>query len=406
MRRIAFLVDTVGPYHSARLRTVALFCDLSVIQVCGLSEEYAWEGRALPFEFDCTTLVDSDRKLAIRSGEAVKTLRDTLTRVKPEVVFVPGWSDLFALECLRWCVEHHVPAVVMSDSTEWDDKRVVWREWIKSRLISLFSAAFVAGAPHRHYIQMLGMPAENVSTGYDVVDNEYFARQASLHRINQGGNLTQSGLPGLFFLATARFIEKKNLLTLIDSYACYRNLCGGRQPWDLVIVGDGPLREALVRRRSHWGLQECVHLPGFKQYGELPQFYGLAKAFIQASSTEQWGLAVNEAMASSLPVLVSDRCGCALDLVCKARNGFTFSPGDRDQIARQMLELTSASSERLSAMGAASLDIVRQWGLARFRAGFQASADAAVNSGGKRWAWGASWVLRAVIHERRKAFSA
>jgi glycosyltransferase involved in cell wall biosynthesis len=406
MRRIAFLVDTVGPYHSARLRTVAPSCHLSVIQVCGQSEEYAWEGRALPFEFDCTTLVDSDRKQAIRSGVAVKTLRDSLTRVKPEVVFVPGWSDLFALECLRWCVENHVPAAVMSDSTEWDDKRVVWREWIKSRLVSLFSAAFVAGAPHRHYIQLLGMPAEKVITGYDVVDNEYFARQASLHRINQGGNLTQSGLPGLFFLATARFIEKKNLLKLIDSYARYRTLCDRMPPWDLVIVGDGPLRDVVVRHRSQQSLQECVHLPGFKQYGELPRFYGLAKAFIQASSTEQWGLAVNEAMASSLPVLVSDRCGCALDLVYKARNGFTFSPGDQEQIARRMLELASASSERLSAMGAASLDIVRQWGLGRFRAGFLASADAAIDSGGKRRARGAGWVLRAVIRARRRAFCA
>jgi glycosyltransferase involved in cell wall biosynthesis len=47
---------------------------------------------------------------------------------------------------------------------------------------------------------------------------------------------------------------------------------------------------------------------------------------VHASTTEQWGLVVNEAMAAGLPVLVSDRCGCAPDLVEVGVNGFTFDP--------------------------------------------------------------------------------
>jgi 1,2-diacylglycerol 3-alpha-glucosyltransferase len=59
---------------------------------------------------------------------------------------------------------------------------------------------------------------------------------------------------------------------------------------------------------------------------------GLASAFIQASTTEQWGLVVNEAMASGLPVLVSERCGCAPDLVKNGVNGYTFDPYDIKEI--------------------------------------------------------------------------
>ena len=80
-------------------------------------------------------------------------------------------------------------------------------------------------------------------------------------------------------------------------------------------------------------------MPGFKQYDELPIYYGLAGAFIHASTTEQWGLVVNEAMAAGLPVIVSERCGCAPDLVENGRNGFTFDPYDVDALTHLMLKM-------------------------------------------------------------------
>ena len=58
----------------------------------------------------------------------------------------------------------------------------------------------------------------------------------------------QHQLPLLYFLASARFIEKKNLPRLIEAYARYRILAQsrkqvtGQQIWDLVLLGDGPLR--------------------------------------------------------------------------------------------------------------------------------------------------------------------
>ena len=95
-----------------------------------------------------------------------------------------------------------------------------------------------------------------------------------------------------------------------------------------------------------------VILAGFKQYDELPAYYGLASAFVHASTTEQWGLVVNEAMASGLPVLVSDRCGCAPDLVEDGVNGFTFDPYDVEALAGLMQRVAAMTDERRQAMGA------------------------------------------------------
>ena len=60
--------------------------------------------------------------------------------------------------------------------------------------------------------------------------------------------------------------------------------------WDLVLLGDGPLRETLNSQLSTLNLNEHVHLPGFKPYEELPVYYALANAFVHASTAEQWGL--------------------------------------------------------------------------------------------------------------------
>jgi glycosyltransferase involved in cell wall biosynthesis len=116
----------------------------------------------------------------------------------------------------------------------------------------------------------------------------------------------------------------------------------------------------LTDQVARLGVIERVRLPGFKQYDDLPAFYGLAAAFIQASTTEQWGLVVNEATASGLPVLVSERCGCAPDLVTNGINGITFDPYDIEGMIARMLQISGDKCD-LAAMGQASRQIIRGW---------------------------------------------
>ena len=187
---------------------------------------------------------------------------------------------------------------------------VFWREWLKRRIVRLFAAALVGGAPQAAYARELGMPEEAIFQGYDAVDNVYFAEQAARVRDMAEVERARLDLPVRFFLAASRFVAKKNLFRLLDAYAAYRQRAGAGA-WHLVLLGDGALRAQIESRIVRLDLIGRVMLPGFKQYEELPAWYGLARAFVHASTTEQWGLVVNEAMASGLPVLVSERCGCA-----------------------------------------------------------------------------------------------
>src|SRR5436309_12184109 len=112
--------------------------------------------------------------------------------------------------------------VVMSESSRQDEPRTWWKETIKRGIVALYSAALVGGQRHVEYLVELGMPRERIFTGYDVVDNEHFRQKAEEVRSQKSEVRQKYALPENYFLASARFIEKKNVPRLIQAYAEYR----------------------------------------------------------------------------------------------------------------------------------------------------------------------------------------
>jgi len=430
--KVAVIFDNFGPYHYARLNAAASIFELVAVEVAANSGEYAWkrEGQSqrseiIREEWAMVTLLDGGTSRGISHLELSARLERALDDFRPPVVFIPGWSGKSAFAALRWCLRHKVPAAAMSESTEWDEMRSVPKEWVKRQIVALCSAALAGGTPQEDYLVKLGMPRDRIFQGYDVVDNDYFSARAEQVRKQKAeiGNLKShvgnpssnlrppssvfrpppSALCSLpsspYFLASARFIEKKNLPRLIQAYALYREKAEKLKPetlksdnaeslvsspvvpWSLVLLGDGELRSSLKSQVSSLNLHDHVQMPGFKQYPDLPAYYGLAGAFIHTSTTEQWGLVVNEAMASSLPVLVSNRCGCAQDLVQEGVNGFTFDPYNVEQLAELMWRAWSMEDGARSKMGGASRLIIREWGPERFGQGLKAAAECALQVG-------------------------
>ena len=220
------------------------------------------------------------------------------------------------------------------------------------------------------------MPKERIFTGYDTVDNAYFTAGAEQARKEARRLRRELSLPQRYFVTTCRFIEKKNIFRLLKAYSIYRQQTGS-DAWALVLLGDGQLKDDYLQCCQELRLEQSVIFPGFKQYHELPIYYALADAYIQASTTEQWGLVVNEAMACSLPVIVSEHCGCAVDLVKEGCNGFTFDPYDVDALAGLMCKLSEDESMR-ETMGKESLNIISRWTPGTFAEGLWKAVEMAL----------------------------
>ena len=183
---LAVLFHRIGPYHFARLRAAGRLLPIVAIESSGVDETYAWDVVAGADHFERVTLFDHADAQKLPMAEVVNRVGSALDRVHPAAVVIPGWADSAALGALHWCVQNHVPAVVMSESTEWDERRSGWKEWMKGRVVRLCAAALAGGTPHADYLARLGMPADRIFLGYDAVDNDYFARKAEESRNKPG----------------------------------------------------------------------------------------------------------------------------------------------------------------------------------------------------------------------------
>ena len=130
---------------------------------------------------------------------------------------------------------------------------------------------------------------------------------------------------------------------------------------------------------------EFVHsdIFNFKPYDELPMYYALANAFVHPSTTEQWGLVVNEAIASGLPVIVSERCGCVPELV--QGNGFTFDPMDEHELASLLFRMATLSDDDRRRLGDASYGIAANFSPERFGEGLERAARMALELAPRRF---------------------
>lgn len=392
---VAVVFQHIGPYHHARLSAAARFLHI-VGAEWSAEDSFGWGQAGEPSAYRKVSLFDSSQRGSHANSVLASRMGKALQEIRPDVVAVNGWGDFGSAITLQCCLRHDIPIVLMSESSAGDERRTWIKESIKTRILQLCSAALAGGQSHVEYLVALGLSPQRISTGYDVVDNAHFARGADESRASPEPHRRCLGLPRNYFLASSRFIPKKNLLFLIRAYARYRALHGGAvagdEAWNLVLLGDGPLRPEIEDLARDLNVADAVVMPGFKQYADLPAYYGLAKAFVHASLTEQWGLVVNEAMASGLPVIVSKQCGCSRDLVRHGENGFQFDPRDEAGLAGYMTQITREPA-RLAAMGQRSREVIGDWGPDRFALGLRVAAECALRRGVPPRPWFARAVL-------------
>jgi 1,2-diacylglycerol 3-alpha-glucosyltransferase len=370
-----------GPYHLARLAACARIFEVVGIEMSGSDLTYAWKSENGPVPYPRHTLYPDVDCNTVDNRLVADRITSQLDELRPAAVAIPSWGSPYSLAALAWCLRTATPAVVMVDSNPEDKPRFGLREWLKRRIVSCFGAGL---ACKPDYLMALGMPSAAIKLGYNVVDNAYF--EAGSREARQTGPEARKrhGLARPFFLTVARFVPKKNLSSLIAAYAVY---CNGSPSTalDLVILGSGPLKDALQAQVSALGLTGAVHFPGFSQYDTLPEWYGMAQALILPSTVEQWGLVVNEAMATGLPVLISDRCGCASSLVEPAGNGWTFPPHDVGVMAARMQDVAQLPDGG-KIFGQRSKEIIAAWSPDRFaRELLSATQLAATQRNGPRW---------------------
>lgn len=373
--RVAVIWLDWYPYHVARFRglesTPALTGHVVGIElISGVGVHAGLKFReSLPDDLAVETLMPGTAWREASKFTLARKLWRRLSELDPEIVLVPGYYTLPAVAAAVWARVHGAASVLMTESTAGDHARSPWKERIKSIGIrALFNWAVAGGKAHVDYLLQLGFPKNQIAGFYDVVDNDLFHEGTRALRLE-----STSIRPQKYFLYVGRLSEEKNVAGLLRSWIAYRGSGGS---WPLVLVGDGPEAPALRTAAADSPYNAGVVFAGLKSSRELLPFYAFAGCFVLPSTREPWGLVVNEAMAASLPVLVSSRCGCAPDLVTPGFNGYTFEPTDTPALAALMHSMERLPEEQQAQMGEASSAVIRNFSPARFGQSVAAIADA------------------------------
>lgn len=118
----------------------------------------------------------------------------------------------------------------------------------------------------------------------------------------------------------------------------------------LVIVGDGPERDAIVAQAVRLGMGDRLVMPGFLPHPHL--YVRLFDIFALSSDSEQFPISLVEAMAAGLPAACTD-VGDVMRIVAEQNRSFVVSPSDENGFGAALAALVS-DAERRAAIGAAN----------------------------------------------------
>lgn len=358
-------------YHIARFRGLLATpelagCVTGIELVGGVGVHQGLRFREeMPADLPVTTLLPEASWQTTSQAKLARLLWRQLTLTDAEAVLVPGYYTLPAIAAALWARAHDRRSVLMTESTAQDHVRHRLKEWAKGVLLrTLFDAAVTGGAAHRRYLEQLRFPLEAVGRCYDVVDNAGIALGTANLRLTRGPR--EFHLPARpYFLYVGRLAPEKNLVMLLQAWMTYREAGG---TWPLVLGGDGPEAATLRGLAASSAFAADVIFTGHKGATDLLPLYAFAGCFVLPSAREPWGLVVNEAMAAGLPVLLSDRCGSAEDLVVDGQNGFRFAADDSTYLARLLQRLSAMSEIERKRMGQESVKQIAAYTPQRFGA--------------------------------------
>jgi len=282
-----------------------------------------------------------------------------LARARPDVVVVSGWSTFASQAAIVWCRRRGIPYILLVESHDAGPK-AGWRRAVKGgivpRLVRGAAGVLVVGSLARESMIAHGAEPAAIRVLANTIDVEAWSSRAERLRSTRDELRDELGLAGddVAVLSVARLAPEKGLGTLVEAVAR-----AGDERLVLLLAGDGLERAALARLAAK--LPVRLLLLGDLAADRLAQAYVAADVFALLSTHEPWGVVVNEAAASGLPLLLSDRVGAAADLLVDGENGFLVPASDVRAAAVALTTLAGDPGLR-EALGARSRARVAAWG--------------------------------------------
>lgn len=303
------------------------------------------EGYPFRFVDNVATRPGSDHFRGVDNPTLIRELSDW----RPDAIILYGWAFRSHLACLRH-FSGKVPILFRGDSTLLDERSGL-KKWLRRIFLTWVyrhvDIGLCVGQHNRAYYLAHGLKPGQLVNAPHTIDNERFSADNELRSAAAREQRRALGIADHehVLLFVGKLEAKKDpafLLKLLDAL--------DDPTFHVIFVGNGHLEGAL--KEKAFG-NPRVHFLGFRNQRAMPETYRIGDVLVLPSRwNETWGLAVNEAMACGRTVLVSDRVGCAPDLVLHGQTGWIFRAEGRSEAeVAGWLKQAAARSGTFAEMG-------------------------------------------------------
>jgi glycosyltransferase involved in cell wall biosynthesis len=371
-KRLAIVATHPIQYNSP------LFCALAALAKLEIRVFYSWQGTidtadpefGTKIAWDIPLLKGYDYQFIPNRAASPGThhflgldnpeMASEIAKWRPDAVLVYGWSSRTHLAVLRH-FKGKIPVFFRGDSTLQSATGVLkplfrkyWLRWIYQHV----DCVLYVGRRNLEYFCAHGVAAKKLYWVPHSVDNERFAAGENADKQAEGKRRQlEISKDAIVFLFAGKLVPRKSPELLLGAFLeLWRE--EPERDLHLAFAGTGSLEEKLRHMAS-----DCpnVHFIGFQNQSAMPATYRLGDVFVLPSSRrETWGLAVNEAMASGRPIIVSDRVGCAPDLAHGREFAGVFPSEGREEL-KQSLRRFSHERSSLRRLGARASEEIQAW---------------------------------------------
>lgn len=309
--RVAFGWSNISGYMAVCWRALSKHPDFDITVISRRSGESRFDDAVMAgITYVPLTLEEYSGKVA-----------DRVAACDPDIVVLAGWIDR-SLRRMPFDPRFRNAKFIMTMDTP-------WRGTLRQRLGGLFLHRYLSRMSHvvcpgeRAWTlaRQMGVSGERLSKGMYAIDFDRLRDAHAARAARAPGDWPRR------FIYIGRYAEEKGLEVLVEGYRRYRTMV--KDPWPLTCMGSGPLASALE------GVEGVTNV-GFVQPADQPALLAEHGAFVLASHYDPWPLVIVESCAAGLPIVHSDACGSAVELVRPFFNGLSFAAGDPAHLASRL----------------------------------------------------------------------
>lgn len=281
-----------------------------------------------------------------RSKYQKSFLKDLIKQINPDLVYISGWQDKGYLSVVSELRKINIPIVAGFDD-QWNGSL---KQWLGALALQTyfrkkyFSHAWVAGPYQYEYARKIGFKKHEIIFNLLSCDSQIFD-------ISKNNNYQTETSYSNHFLYAGNFRYVKGTDILLKAFEYYRSALNGK--WGLICVGNGPLDD-LVKQSTN------VKRKGFSSQSELVKISQSAGAFVLPSRFDQWGVVVQEAALSGLPLILSENVGSHPVFLINGYNGYLYKNNCPFALGEAMKKIEGKSQSELVLMSKRSISLGRR----------------------------------------------